>query len=354
MDKFWFAWVQASLRRNCDPEEVFAALLKENLSLSSIRNAMGATFPDHSDKFGAIIKAGAGISIETMRKRDSLVMIQRALATLNPKSRLVERRSKLTRAEFLSQYYSANRPVILCDLMVGWKAVENWTSDYLKAVCGDIMVGIQSRRNSNPMFEIDRPSGCQQIRFDDYLDMVFGPAESNDYYLTVQSDFWRSPEVRALLDDLEMFPEYLEPNTSGKGVFLCFGPKGAVTPLRHYTRNILRAQVSGRERVKLIPANEIDLIYNHQGVYSQVDCDNPDYDRFPKYRKATVLDIELEPGEVLFIPVGWWHHSRVLDASISVSFVNFVFRNSFQWVHPQGRGGALPSNASDILEDSDF
>jgi ribosomal protein L16 Arg81 hydroxylase len=46
-------------------------------------------------------------------------------------------------------------------------------------------------------------------------------------------------------------------------------------------------------------------------------------------RDATIIDIVVEPGEVLFMPVGWWHHVRALDAGMTVSFANFVFPNRF-------------------------
>jgi ribosomal protein L16 Arg81 hydroxylase len=48
------------------------------------------------------------------------------------------------------------------------------------------------------------------------------------------------------------------------------------------------------------------------------------------FARADMLDVVLQPGEVLFIPVGWWHHIRSLEISINVSFTNFVFNNDFE------------------------
>jgi hypothetical protein len=30
--------------------------------------------------------------------------------------------------------------------------------------------------------------------------------------------------------------------------------------------------------------------------------------------------------------VGWWHQVAALDLSISLSFTNFCFRNTFSWL----------------------
>ncbi len=42
-------------------------------------------------------------------------------------------------------------------------------------------------------------------------------------------------------------------------------------------------------------------------------------------RSVPVLTTVVEPGELLFIPVGWWHAVRSLDVSMSLSFTNFCF-----------------------------
>ncbi len=48
-------------------------------------------------------------------------------------------------------------------------------------------------------------------------------------------------------------------------------------------------------------------------------------------------EVVLAPGEMLFIPVGWWHHVRALSLSINLAFTNFVRNNSFDWFRPGER-----------------
>lgn len=42
--------------------------------------------------------------------------------------------------------------------------------------------------------------------------------------------------------------------------------------------------------------------------------------RFPNFEIEDYVDVVLEEGEMLYVPVGWWHYVRSLEVSFSVSF----------------------------------
>ena len=336
--KSWSEWVVENLNRNCDPEGIAQILLENQFSVQAIRGLMGSRCPDRLGD-APVPRAGApalGSQEALYRKRESVVHMQRKLAGLNPKAVTIARRSGVSREEFLERYYSANYPVVLCDLMKDWAAPTRWTAQFLRETCGDQMVEIMAARESNPSYEIDDKPHRKHVRFAEFVDMVMQGKETNDYYLTARNDFFNLAAMKPLLQDFAPFPDYLKPDVSAGGVFFWFGPKGTITPLHHDPMNIFMAQVEGRKHVKLVPASELDLVYNHFAVYSQVDCENPDYETFPVFAEATVMDVELQAGEVLFLPAGWWHHVKALDRSMTITFNNFVFPNEFQWVHPPG------------------
>jgi ribosomal protein L16 Arg81 hydroxylase len=164
--------------------------------------------------------------------------------------------------------------------------------------------------------------------------MVLEGGPSNDYYLVANNEFFNCPETQALLDEAPAFADYLDPSDRNGKVYLWFGPTGTVTPLHHDIMNILVAEVYGRKRFTFVPPEETTYIYNGLGVYSDVDCKNPDYARHPLYQYANPISLVLGPGDVLFIPVGWWHHVEALDTSIMLSYTNFRFPNDYEWFHP--------------------
>jgi ribosomal protein L16 Arg81 hydroxylase len=265
---------------------------------------------------------------ESAQNLESLINIYRALDTLSD-NRSVERKSGVSRAEFLRKYYSRNRPVILTRLMQNWAALSLWTPEYLKARYGSETVEITADRDSDPSYELNIENHNRKILFSDFVDMVTHGGDSNDYYLIARNHVLEQEGMKALLEDIESFPQYLNAKTA-ENIRLWFGPAGAVKQLHCDRTNVFMAQIYGRKRIKLIPSNQLQLVYSERRAYSQVDCENPDYEKYPMFKDATIIDVLLEPGDVLFIPVGWWHHVKALDISISLSMVDFVFPNFYQ------------------------
>nr|XP_054525025.1 bifunctional peptidase and arginyl-hydroxylase JMJD5 isoform X5 [Pan troglodytes] len=103
-----------------------------------------------------------------------------------------------------------------------------------------------------------------------------------------------------------------------------FGPQGTVSPLHQDPQQNFLVQVMGRKYIQLYSPQESGALYPHDTHLlhntSQVDVENPDLEKFPKFAKAPFLSCILSPGEILFIPVKYWHYVRALDLSFSVSF----------------------------------
>jgi ribosomal protein L16 Arg81 hydroxylase len=48
-----------------------------------------------------------------------------------------------------------------------------------------------------------------------------------------------------------------------------------------------------------------------------------------------IVPVPLNPGDVLFIPIGWWHHVRALDVSMTLTHTNFRRRNDYYTTFPR-------------------
>jgi hypothetical protein len=107
-----------------------------------------------------------------------------------------------------------------------------------------------------------------------------------------------------------------------------------VTPLHHDTLMLFHTQVVGRKRWRLVSPLEWSRVYNHSNVFSQVDLERPDPARFPDFEQATVLEVVVEPGETMFLPLGWWHQVASLDVSLSFSYSCVAVPNHFEYPDP--------------------
>jgi hypothetical protein len=96
----------------------------------------------------------------------------------------------------------------------------------------------------------------------------------------------------------------------------------AVQVQTHYDLwNNIACVLAGRRRFTLFPPEQLPNLYpgpmdiTPAGVpISMVPLENPDFDRYPRFREALAAArvAELGPGDALYIPYGWWHHVQSL------------------------------------------
>jgi LPS sulfotransferase NodH len=261
----------------------------------------------------------------------SLLGAFRELENLRPGVTAIERRSKLSRDQFLAEFYACNRPVVLEGLMQDWPAMTRWNQQYLKEKAGADDVQVETERTIDSDDALGLAMEKKTVRFSDLINSVYSEGVENGPRIEGDNAFFQHKRTRDLLSDFKCFGEYLDLRTSSTQSYFWFAPSGNTIPLHHDPWNSLLAQVVGRRHIKMIPASQWEFVYNEIGNSSRVDCANPDFARWPMFRHATVIDIEQEPGDVLFVPVGWWYHVRVLTVSIAISFTNFLFPNKYYW-----------------------
>lgn len=170
------------------------------------------------------------------------------------------------------------------------------------------------------------------------------PSERGQFFYrpdSKQMNFGRSTEsltaaLRALLEqrDVEqpygiamqaipapdVLPGFQESNANplvpaGVGARLWIGNRATVSPHFDVTDN-LACVAAGRRRFIIFPPEQTANLYPGpldvtpaSVPISMVSLDEPDFDRFPRYREAlaAALVAELEPGDAVYIPYLWWH-----------------------------------------------
>lgn len=271
---------------------------------------------------------GADRLVNRLKKREWVLDIHRKLNRVLPGGDSIERQERLPRDRFLREYYTTNRPVVITGAMAHWPALKRWNPAYLRERFGDRTVEVQADRNADRRYESQSGRHRSKMRFADYIDKILASRSTNDYYMTANNSSVNSHSLRELWEDIGDIEEYLDPQADQPG-FLWFGPAGTITPLHHDLTNNFMAQVYGRKLVKLIASCELADLANELHCYTDIDAENVDWQRFPQFKNVRMIDVIIGSGDLLFLPVGWWHYVKALDVSITVAFTNFIFDNDF-------------------------
>lgn len=101
------------------------------------------------------------------------------------------------------------------------------------------------------------------------------------------------------------------------------GPSGTVTPLHcDYDDNIF-AQIWGTKRIFLSPPHHDEFLYTSEAnavlFGSPFNPEAPDFEKFPLARHASMIECIVNPGELLYVPAGWYHQVRALTFSLSAN-----------------------------------
>jgi len=326
-DDRWLQWIAENLLRGCTPESMLDTMTTAGLDRDKCAAAMAST-----ERTPAFLAARKWQQIQ--RKYESVLANQQKLWELAPGYCEVERRNRVSREEFIERFVQGCRPVVLTDLAEDWPARRRWSPLDLKARFGHLEVEIQADRNADPRFEQNKLEHKKKVSLGAFVDQVLAGGRTNDYYLTANNEMLRSADFAPLLDDIGTLPDYCNTDDLPRSSWFWFGPAGTSTPLHHDTLMLLHTQVVGRKRWRFVSPLEVPRLYNYNNVFSPIDLDAPDLARYPAFRDVKVLEVLVEPGETVFLPLGWWHQVTALDISMSFSFTNLAVPNAYTYLNP--------------------
>jgi hypothetical protein len=327
LDRGWLQWIAENRLRQCTPDSMQVTMVANGLDPAECDAAIAAMESDPA--YLAALKHQ-----QLTRKLESVLANLQRLWASDPAYGRVDKRSGVSRDEFIERYVRGCRPVVLTDLARDWPARQRWSPHDLKQRFGHVEVEIQTGRNGDPLYEQNKLNLRSTQRLGDFVDRVLAGGPTNDYYMTANNEVLRRPEFAPLLADIGTLPDFCDASQLARLSSFWFGPAGTVTPLHHDTVMLLHTQIVGRKRWRFVSPLETPKLYNHNGVFSPVDVDRPDPARHPLFAQAQVLEVVVEPGETVFLPLAWWHQVTSLDVSLSFSFTNLAVPNQFSYENP--------------------
>lgn len=313
------AWLAEAWGRGISPAEVWRAFPFRGVSKAAVLSELRA-LEESRDADVIATLAFRLARLEWQAKN------RRTFGALDARSRSIPRVARLTKRQFVEQFYAPQRPVVLTGMMRDWKAPKRWTPQFFAREFGDVPVKVASGRDDTAFYDLNVHAISRQVRFGDYVEWVEGTTQSNEHYLVANNNGLGGP-LRALVRDIGFFGGLMDRRRIDGFVYLWYGPGGTVTPLHHDTANILFCQVRGKKRVTLIDPAWTELVRDCVSFYSLIDVERPDHQRFPYFASIPKLTVTVGPGDALFIPCGWWHFVRGLSTSVSISMTNFTLPN---------------------------
>lgn len=248
----------------------------------------------------------------------------------------VERRKNLSYEAFAREYLYPLKPVIVTDALEKWPAMTRWTPEFFKREFGGMTFRLNESRSQGADYRGNEEG--TEYTMARFIDRVLSSTEADP------APYFRNRVLHELFpslkQDIEPLPPYFQPNwlperylvkyvqqvlNRGAAIELYIGGKGSAFPVLHYDgagTHAFLMHVYGRKEFLVYPPEQEAFLYpspQKVNLSSIHDLDNPDLKRFPLFVQAVPTKFVLEPGEMLFVPSHWWHTTRMLSPSITVS-----------------------------------
>jgi len=231
----------------------------------------------------------------------------------------VERLSDISKQQFQQDFIDSNQPVILSNLSHSWPALKKWNFQYLSENYGNLQVPVYNSRAAKNNEHQHAPEKI--IPLADYLELLENG--ENDLRMFFYNILKNAP---ALIKDFE-YPDI------GLKFFkrlpvLFVGGKDSTVQM-HFDidyAHLLLCHFGGKKKVLLIPPEQTQYMYRVPYSFSSlfdVDFSNPDFSKYPALKKLSGYTAELNHGDCLYIPPGYWHYVTYVESSFSMTLRAF-------------------------------
>lgn len=207
------------------------------------------------------------------------------------------------------------RPFIFSNSLNLWLALKLWNPMFFKKKYGkeQFMVTLNLPDKICPYF-YNAKLYRTLMKFSDFIDLL---SENKNCYLA-QEDMSAFKDLTNDYNFCELIPTIYHSYKVSTNLWIGSNTRSGLH-LDNYD-NFL-AQIYGIKKVVLIPPEDAEFLYPIPSNFfkSPLNPMEPDLCEFPKFKNARVFEGELRPGDVLFIPKGWYHYIYSPGQSISLN-----------------------------------
>jgi hypothetical protein len=239
----------------------------------------------------------------------------------------IDKRSKISRRELIAEYLEPGIPVVLTDAAQEWGAMGKITPAFFKKKYGHFTKEIKGKSYTVAevidLIESSTPEKPAPYPCNLNIEKLF-PELMKDL----------KPEIVCGKSDRVKHPLLPKLMLRGTEVYELFlGGRGASFPYLHVDALFLHTQITqlyGSKDFILYAPDQAAYMYpkDENKKVSQVDIFNPDYEKYPLFRKAKAVKVTVEEGETILFPTKWWHTTQIHEPSISVGRVHL---NAWNW-----------------------
>jgi len=227
----------------------------------------------------------------------------------------IDRVQTITKEEFLKNYFKPQKPVVIEKFIEDWPAFTKWSLDYMKEVAGDKTVPLYDDRPVDFKDGFNEPHA--KMKMSEYVDLLKSKPTKFRIFL------WNVLKEVPILQKDYRFPDFGLRLMKGLPM-LFFGGTDSYT-FMHYDidlANIFHFHFEGKKEIILFDQQQNKHLYKVPYALitrEDIDFSNPDFEKWPELKKAKGYTTQLEHGQVLYMPEGYWHYMKYITPGFSMS-----------------------------------
>ena len=184
-----------------------------------------------------------------------------------------------------------------------WPAYGKWQNEsYLKEMSGDEIIYAE-RQKDNRFAYFTEGARRVYMTFGEFLDKFKEPNRTMHYYYSFEDP------PGPLKDDI-VNPPIMDSVFELKKVTYWHGFGTLTKPHTDSMENMM-CVFEGYKNFTIVPPHHREYVYaGFNGLpdnYSPVEFVDPDYEKYPLFKKAYVRTVHIAPGDCLYVPSYYWH-----------------------------------------------